>query len=822
MSSPNELHINFGYKGITYNLHLVKGEKSDHSVEINGTTYAVLGSKEKLQTACEILNSILLDSITSSQDLQGRLSSLKGISFPASTKIEFVSKKTLINDLNKPSSKKTYINTLKEELNPLVPKGAGAVVAISQAGKEPEFVNLGSTSVNGGTPPNEDTVALIGSGAKMFTALLSKILEEKGIIVLEENKGLMQSKLSHFMKEEHFLMFENPEAAKNITLESLLSHTSGLQYFADDNNNSRKGQTLDSILNGIVKDVKSDPSRAVKFTNNPEDKIYSYSNQIGLVALCIEKAYKKALAADLINKKLLDKNQTLRELSPKLETFRNQLHEKIRKTEDDIKNMRQLGAFDDVIAPYEKRLATMKTDLQKLSIPDSAQDLTIQELMDCESAYTSPPNSLYIYDLIDPFLMQFEPEELASSKLNEITYADILKRELLQPLGMEKTSFQRPIDSNVLEACVIKEGATPKTIKEDILDPMMRGAGGLWSTPRDIMKLARSFSPSGNFLDKAKNSLISKQGVAELTKVRGINGKTGLAMDIEGPVIGKGGGISTYDFKFKLDTSTGNAMVSMCNFTGAEKKFKAFVTKATHSLEDLNPELKVNHNLDESPEIDTGYLEMQLNQADMEKCDEFFIGKQGYVGVKRTDFGIIVNWNGIRLPAKSSVNGFVIFGGGQHDGKEVLFKEGRGSSKTPYLFIEKGIDSAGFTKTSKEKVIIPQHLDFPKDVSGVDGIYKSPHPDGPKPINITATTNELLFAYGENEPVPGQIAKIIRDDKNEEITEIWVMTTAEDVPDKMYKLIKNKNDWSLAIAFFENPETNLENPIPRGSVKKSV
>lgn len=787
MSSPNEFHINFGYKKTTYDLHLVKGEKSDHSVEINGTTYTVLGAKEKLQTACEILNSIPLDAITSSSDLQGRLSSLKGVS----------------------SSENMPIDSLKDELSSLVPKGAGAVVAILQAGNEPEFITLGFTSVNSGTPPNEDTSALIGSGAKMFTALLSKILEEKGIIVLEENKGLMQSKLSHFMKEEHFLMFKDPESAKNITLESLLSHTSGLQYFADDNRNSRKGQKLDSILDEIVKEIKSNPSKAIKFTNTPEDKVYSYSNQIGLVALCIEKAYKKSLAADLINKNLLNKNKTLRKLSPELETFRNQLHEKIRKTEEDIKSMGQLGASDDIIAPYEKRLAILKTDLQKLFTPESAQDLTIQELLDCESAYTSPPNSLYIYDLIDQFLMPFES--------NEMTYADILKRELLQPLGMEKTGFQRPLDSNVLEACVIKEGAPPKTVKEDILDPLMRGAGGLWSTPKDIMKLAGSFSSSGNFIDTAKKPLISKQGVAELAKVRGINGKTGLAMDVDGTVIGKGGGISTYDFKFKLDTSTGNAMVSMCNFKGAEKNFNTFVTKAAHSLEDLNPALKVSSDPDESREIDTAYLEMLSSQADMEKCDEFFIGKQGYVGLKRTDFGIIVNWNGVRLPAKTTVKGFVIFGNGLHDGKEILFKEGRGAGKTPYLFIEKGIDSVGFTKTSKEKVIIPQHLDFPKDISGVDGIYQSPHPDGPKAIHVTATTNELLFAYGENESVPGQIAKIIRDDKSEEVTEIWVMTTAEDVPDKMYKLIKKRNDWFLAIALFENPEANLEDPFPRST-----
>ncbi|MBA2369787.1 MAG: serine hydrolase [Candidatus Protochlamydia sp.] len=767
MSGPNEFYTNFCYKDVTYNLHLVKGEKFDHSVQINGNMFAVLGSKEKLETACKILNSVLLDAITSSQDLEGRLSFLNGISFPSSAKIEIVCKKTLV--ISNIGDIPSMINILAEELAPFVPKEGGAIVAISKEGKEPEFINLGSTTVDGGLPPDKDTAALIGSGAKMFTALLSKILEEKGAIVLEEGKGLTQSKLSDFMKVEHFQIFENPEAAKNITLESLLSHTSGLQYSADDRNNSRSGQSLDEILDGIVKHVKIDSSKAIKFANNPADKIYSYSNQIGLVAVCLEKAYKKVLVKELIATSQLKENQTLRKLSLNV----------------------------------------------KLSIPESAQEFTLKDLLNSSSPYmvNSLLEEFYVYDLLDQVLKQFEPEKSISSKYNEITYADILKRELLEPLGMDKTGFQRPIDSNILEACVIKDGSTPKTVKEDIRDPMMRGAGGLWSTPNDIMKLARSFSADGSFLDKNKKKLISKQGVTELAKVRGINGKTGLALD-EGPIVGKGGSISTYDFKFKLDTSTGNAMVSMCNFTGAEKEFNAFISKAIQSLEDLNPKLKANDHLKDTFKIDALHLETQLAHADSNECDEFFTGKQGYVAVKHTDFGIIVNWNGIKLPARGSDKSFVVFGGGSHDGKEILFKEGIGSKKTPYLFIEKGINSVGFMKNSKEEVASPHCLDIPKDVTGIDGTYKSPHPDGPKPISVTTTTDELRFAYGKNDPVPGYIAKIIRDGKAG-IIEIWVMTTAEDVPDKMYKLIKTKNDWSLGIALFENPETNLEDPLPR-------
>ena len=83
MSGPEQLHINFLQLNVDYDIDLVKGGKSDYSVKINGTTYAVLGDKEKLKTACEILNSVPLNLISNSEDLKGRLAFREDISFPA-------------------------------------------------------------------------------------------------------------------------------------------------------------------------------------------------------------------------------------------------------------------------------------------------------------------------------------------------------------------------------------------------------------------------------------------------------------------------------------------------------------------------------------------------------------------------------------------------------------------------------------------------------------------------------------------------------------------------------------------------------------------
>ena len=82
MSGPQELHISFRHLDTDYDINLIKGEKSDFSVMINGVYYAVLGEKENLDTACKILKSVSLDSISNIEDLKDRLSVLKNISFP--------------------------------------------------------------------------------------------------------------------------------------------------------------------------------------------------------------------------------------------------------------------------------------------------------------------------------------------------------------------------------------------------------------------------------------------------------------------------------------------------------------------------------------------------------------------------------------------------------------------------------------------------------------------------------------------------------------------------------------------------------------------
>ncbi len=95
MTTPKELHAHFRHLGTDYALNFVKGEKSKYCIQMNGTSYAVLGDEEKLKRACEILESVSLETISSSEDLQGRLSLLKDVSFPKAQKTGDVGVKTL-------------------------------------------------------------------------------------------------------------------------------------------------------------------------------------------------------------------------------------------------------------------------------------------------------------------------------------------------------------------------------------------------------------------------------------------------------------------------------------------------------------------------------------------------------------------------------------------------------------------------------------------------------------------------------------------------------------------------------------------------------
>ncbi|MCH9626370.1 MAG: hypothetical protein S4CHLAM123_15670 [Chlamydiales bacterium] len=257
MSGPQELHISFHQQDTDYDLTLVKGGKSDHSVKINGVTYAVLGNKEKLATACEILNSVSLNSISNSDDLKGRLAFREDISFP-SQKAGDVG----INTLN------TTVITPEENIQRLVPssgliesekiikpgKGAkmnhlleswvndrgfsGTVLVIDN--KQPILkCGYGKASLEDHQAMSSTTRFPIGSVTKPITCFaILKLVEKEYFKDSEKHpiKDPAKIKILDFLPVSFQPKGQVRESWMDVTLLDLMNHTSGLPGFKDKTN----------------------------------------------------------------------------------------------------------------------------------------------------------------------------------------------------------------------------------------------------------------------------------------------------------------------------------------------------------------------------------------------------------------------------------------------------------------------------------------------------------------------------------------------------------------------------------------------------------
>jgi hypothetical protein len=621
MSIPQEMHISFQHLGADYNIDLMQDEKSDHSVKINGISYAVLGDQEKLKTVCEILASMPLDSITSEQDLIERLSLCKDVSFPQTSKTARIgtgilikpkvpsqeklrkfekaqkhldrlkfqrdhtgsgkagrAKKSRLNsqiaiqekrvaDLRKDPQikiKEAYeelAHDLRQYTSKNLKQGALLVQVVGVPGGEKPLV-FGKRSVNDAVPVkvNERTIGRTGSGAKLWAGLLTNVLTSKYAKYIQMDDGL-----GKFAPEEALRKFgrigsdgrdvTDPQLAKEISVEGLIGMMAGLEY-EQPSPKDPPISTLDQFLRG---QEISDGS--IRILYHPRDNINFYTNNGCFAAYPIEKAYKKVLTDELIEQGKLKETDTLRNLSPKLETFRKHLQEKIEETEKDIKGMRALGVLDNVIEPCEIRLAYLKADLQKLSIPESALDLTLQDLMDCESAYTKPPASHYIYDLLDLFLMP--------SNNHQVDYAEIMKRELLGPMGMDNSGFH---NGPGIHMDLTFKNATTKQDESNIHPenhPMTYGAGFGRTSLSDASKLAKGLAdPRGLVGENDETILLTPEALDNFFKPHGHYAGWGLGgaeLTCGGRVIDKGGSRDQDQYSFWVDRESGIGMIAMCN-----------------------------------------------------------------------------------------------------------------------------------------------------------------------------------------------------------------------------------------------------------------
>lgn len=769
----NDFNLRFVNNNLSYDINFIeKKEPSKNTVLINDRNYEMQGDPFKIEWLKTKIPDLKNSSEISLQELQVKLQNLgaKDIT-PSKTHLVGVKHLSSVQAFSEISK----VDAIKKELIELIPHSAGAMVAFSAQGKEPQIVCLGKTSVDlpilkaslqqkkeklqnknlneeqqnqilkeissleveiaKGEQSKEvdsDTAALIGSGAKMFTALVSKVLEEKGILSLKDT-------LAQHMRKEHLAIFENREAAGNITLEMLLSHTSGLQYGADDWHNDREKQSLDQILDGIVKQIEADPSKEnpvlVRFTSVPGDKVYSYSNQIGLAAVFIEKSYKKKLALELIENKKLSESHEFK---------------------------------------FKDSTVTVKE--------------VIQAIHEKKAYLTIGGKEEYVYDLLDAFLIS------QGTNPADYDYAAILKRELLDPLEMNHTSFQKPQEGKVLRVYSTKVDELPTSRDVEILDPKMRPAGGLWSTLDDMVKLAKAFKKEGVRTrqdgSNQPKQLISSKGMQDLVTCRGINGKSGLGLDVIGSLVGKGGGIETYDFKFKIDLDTQTYLISMSNFADTKPAFDNYITRVVNFIDELDDKASTNEAKVATTSPDVAPLGDQAH---------FFMGQTGYVGVEKNSLGerISVNWNGQLLPLQKIKENVYKVTSGLYAGHEVVFRDGKASG-SDYLFIQhvsdvKVMESYGFKEINQVQQKEIQDIKSNKNISlekflGAGGNYISPL--GAPPMALSVDSNKGFTLKVDKGAAIGGIVTNVRHDEHGEPAEIWFMGNFSEPPDKIFKIAK--------------------------------
>lgn len=124
----------------------------------------------------------------------------------------------------------------------------------------------------------------VGSVTKTFTAFLALKLSNDGIINLGTKCGELID------KETLKLVFQDPKAAAEMTLEQLLSHTAGLEY--DDHSRQDSGLNLGTMQARFIRE--GEVGSKYQHTSQPGDGIGSYSNAgVAVAAWMLEIAYNK-------------------------------------------------------------------------------------------------------------------------------------------------------------------------------------------------------------------------------------------------------------------------------------------------------------------------------------------------------------------------------------------------------------------------------------------------------------------------------------------------------------------------------------------------
>lgn len=285
--SSESFHLHFTSKMQTFDIDFEEKDKpSTNTVLINGRHYCLSGDTFKISWLKQKIPSLSGTENTTFEELEKKISELGATDLSISRKVDILTKPFFSHPLlDVSAASEAYLLATEDPLE------AHAEVGILRPDGQTLSLQFGKTEVYG--------AHRIGSVTKMFTAFLALKLINDGVINLTTRCG--------DLIEDDVLkaVFSNFVAAKEMTLEQLLTHTSGLEY--DDQpiggpfgtNESVKLPSLnDRFIHQAVRNQKR-LSDKYKHKHLPGEKVGLYSNLgFDVAAWMMELAYNKSKGPD--------------------------------------------------------------------------------------------------------------------------------------------------------------------------------------------------------------------------------------------------------------------------------------------------------------------------------------------------------------------------------------------------------------------------------------------------------------------------------------------------------------------------------------------
>jgi hypothetical protein len=283
-----------------------------------------------------------------------------------------------------------------------------------------------------------------------------------------------------------------------------------------------------------------------------------------------------------------------------------------------------------------------------------------------------------------------------------------------------------------------------------------------------------------------------------------VNAPCGLAFDLEGDVIGKGGGIHGYDFKFKIDTKSGACVSTMCNHAG-RGDFDRYLSTTFLALSMLNP----NISLPQIAKKPASHAE--VSELPIIECQQHFKGVSGFLAFPSARPLTRINFNGTTLPVKQLppasedvVERYIILGDSAFQGKELIIYE---QNNHLYPCFSEGMEvwSFGEIKRRDYPVVSPNELS--KKFASASGDYIDKTPGGPQPHQIRIDPDKgLTIGFPKDSPSKCLITALADN-------EISFIGCLGDGPQCVsFKLTKEKASdvWSLTILNIETDEPIIQ------------